>query len=392
MEQHKLRELLDKYLMDDLSPLEKKELAVLSGHPENRLQLELFVEEVMNNPAFATDPGNEWKEKLYDAIGKADHPEEEKVVPMRRNPLLQYAAAVVLIVAGTAVYWLFAKNDREKVQDSAAIVKDANIAPGTNGAILTLADGRKVVLDSAGNGLLATEQGTELLLKEGKLSYHSSTSNTNVTAYNTVSTPNGRQFQLLLPDGSLVWLNAGSSIRFPTSFSSTERVVDISGEVYFEVAKNKEKPFRVNTGNAGSIEVLGTHFNVNAYANEANVKTTLLEGSVKVSTGKQNALLKPGEQAITGQKEGTLKVTTGADMEKIVAWKNGYFNFNETDFKEAMRQLERWYNITVEYDDVVPETRFGGTLNRNLPLPELLHFLEGAGLRFRMEGNRLIVL
>lgn len=387
MQQNKLRELLDKYLTESLSATERKELVELTGVPENRLQLELFVEETMNNPAFITDPRKEAKEKLYASLGNESA--EEKVVPFRRNYFLRYAAAL-LIIAGTAGYFVL-KNNREKVKGYDTLAQGTAITPGTNGAILTLADGRQVILDSAGNGLLTTGEGTELALNNGKLSYLSAPENPSAITYNTVSTPNGRQFQILLPDGSMVWLNAGSSIRFPTSFSATERVVDISGEVYFEVAKNKEKPFKVNTGNA-IIEVLGTHFNVNAYANEAGVKTTLLEGAVKVSAGKESALLKPGDQSMFSYREGTLKVAPGADTEKVMAWKNGYFHFDDTDLREAMRQLERWYDVKVVYNNTNPETRFGGTLNRNMPLPELLRFLEGAGLHFRMEGNKLILL
>jgi hypothetical protein len=269
------------------------------------------------------------------------------------------------------------------------------IPPGKRGAMLTLADGKRVVLDSLGNGLVATQNGTQVILKNGQLTYDRSEKSNGAIAYNIMSTPKGRQFQVRLPDGTQVWLNAASSIKYPTIFAGKERLVEITGEAYFEVTKNAGKPFKVainiNNNDQTIVEVLGTHFDINAYKDEAAVRTTLLEGSVKMIHGTDKVQLQPGQQA---QLRNTEKILVkNADVEKVVAWKNGFFNFEGTGIEEVMRQLSRWYDIDVVYAKGVPDVEFVGKLSKNVPLSDLLNGLEGFGIHFHIEErHKLVVL
>jgi transmembrane sensor len=218
-------------------------------------------------------------------------------------------------------------------------------------------------------------------------------------AYNAISTPKGRQFQLVLPDGTKVWLNAASSLKYPTRFNGKERRVEITGEAYFEVAKNINMPFIATIppqpGGLGgaSVKVLGTHFNINAYANEPSLKTTLLEGSVQVTAGKNGMNLKPGQQAaISNETNHTIQLINGVDVEKVMAWKNGVFNFNEATLQEVMHQLERWYDIEVQYEPGVPQLEFVGKMGRDLSLNNVLRGLELSKVHFRLEGRKLTVM
>lgn len=257
------------------------------------------------------------------------------------------------------------------------------------------------------------------MLQGGGIAYDATAAATGKVAYNTMTTPKGRQFQVTLPDGTKVWLNAASSIRYPTVFNDEERKVEVMGEVYFEVARaissnGEKKPFIVDvlpsTGRDGiqtgtRLEVLGTHFNVNAYNNEVTINTTLLEGSVRVSqsmTAQPAVTLKPGQQAqvynyggvvpIPENRGKVMKVINDADINKIMAWKNGLFNFEGASFAEVMGQLERWYDVEIVYEKTVPDIEFEGKMTRDVPLHDLLKMLERSDIHFRIEGRKLIVL
>lgn len=301
------------------------------------------------------------------------------------------AAAVLLLFATGAYFWI----NSNRPGKQAIVQQPVDIAPGKDGAVLTLADGRQVVLDSLGNGVIAIQNGAQVLLQNGKVVYEAGQASISADQlqFNTMSTPKGRQFQLLLPDGTKVWLNAASSIRYPTFFAGNERRVAVTGEVYFEVTKNKKMPFRVTVNESAGIEVLGTHFNVNAYSNEPELKTTLLEGSVKVSSmgNDQSFILKPGEQAAIHHSQ--LTIHDNIDLDKVMAWKNGLFNFEGVPITEVMKQIERWYDITVVYEKGVPNIEFYGEIGRNLSLAELIVALKDVGVHFRIEeGRRLVVL
>ncbi|HUP14315.1 MAG TPA: FecR domain-containing protein, partial [Niastella sp.] len=316
-----------------------------------------------------------------------------------QKPWLRYAAAI-LIIAGVATYFL--KNEPKKETTVTAAGKQArtDVEPGRDGAILTLANGRQLVLDSLGNGIIATQNGAKVVLSDGALSYDQNGQTTSTIIYNTMRTPRGRQFQLVLPDGTKVWLNAASSIKYPTMFSGNERRVEITGEVYFEVTKNSSMPFKVTipggqganaNGKMGSeITVLGTHFNVNAYDDEAAVKTTLLEGAVSVKSMAEGrrpeslVFLKPGQQAVMAGTNSPLTIHHSPDLSQVMAWKNGLFNFNGYDIKAVMREIGRWYNLDIVYEAEPEPEEVMGELQRNLTLSQVMKILQKIHVKYRI--------
>ena len=285
-----------------------------------------------------------------------------------------------------------------EVEDQKSVMIN-DIEAGENKAILTLGDGSKIILDDAKNGVLANQGGNSVLkAAEGEVIYSflsevkdPQTEDLNAPViYNTIETPKGGKFQIKLPDGSKVWLNAASSLRFPTVFNGSKRQVELKGEAYFEVSPDKSKIFEVNTRNQ-VVQVLGTHFNINAYLDEPTVNTTLLEGSVRVSDLRTNIsqLLKPGEQSQLSEQ---MEVINLKNTNEAVAWKEGYFQFDEADIKTVMRQIERWYDVSVVYEGDLPNYRFGGEIERNLSLLQVLKVLEKTKVHFRLEGREVIVM
>lgn len=311
------------------------------------------------------------------------------------------AAAVLLLSLSTAIFFYASKSPENNVAEQQAIAK--TIAPGGNNAILTLDDGTQISLSDVKSGTLASQSGVEISKsKDGQLIYHlSSVSKPDV--YNTISTPDGGEYQVILPDGTKVWLNAGSSLRFPLTFDHLhERKVELKGEAYFEVAKQLKEgkentqrvPFLVMTPTQ-QIEVQGTHFNVNAYADEPVGRTTLLEGRVKVSKKADptaHVFLKPGEQALLKDKLTVTKV----DTEEVMSWKNGFFRFNESDLKTVMRQASRWYNVDVVYEGNIPEISFTGEVSRKVNAAAFLDMLRYLNVKFKIEKqtntrNKIVV-
>jgi ferric-dicitrate binding protein FerR (iron transport regulator) len=266
------------------------------------------------------------------------------------------------------------------------------VLPGRNTAVLTLGNGQKILLDSAGAGELAVEGNTMLRkLDSGSLSYSVGAGKKEEdVVYNMLTTPRSGQYQLILPDGSHVWLNNVSSIRYPTSFRGSNRTVELIGEGYFEIASHPAQPFIVKV-NGQEVEVLGTSFNIMAYPDEPAVQTTLLTGEVKVEAGSTSVQLHPDEQA-QWSGAGHIKVLTHVPSQEIVSWKNGFFYFGRASLKEVMRQLARWYDVEVRYEGAVPDIEFGGKIDRSLSLDDLLKFLNKNQVHFRLEGRVLIVL
>lgn len=356
------------------------------------------------------------KELLYKNITShigAQEPKAQKtkVIALRRkNSRLVAAAAAVLVMAGAAgYYWLLNKPQTGAAEPVAANTKPKDVPPGKDAAVLTLADGKKIILDSASGTI--TQQGNVTVLNvKGQLSYAATAKEPGncEVVYNTVTTARGNQYQLLLADGSKVWLNSASSLRFPTSFAGKVREVELDGEGYFEVAKNAAKPFHVKT-RTQDIEVLGTHFNVNGYRDEEVIKTTLIEGKVRVKSagsiptadppaGGQafrlpaSVILQPGQQAIASNNSTTIRVTDDIDIDQVMAWKNGWFEFDNTDLKMIMRQVSRWYDVDIIYETKTGNEKYGGRISRNINLSNILKMLESYGLHFRLEGKRLIVM
>jgi transmembrane sensor len=426
-----LTDLLMKHLQGSLSNAEQEQLNQWRSQSErnHRLFESINDEEQLRQLVLAYHQEQEEDNeaiilsKIRERIGVGNSLAPVRSMGMRRRWV--WVAALALLLAGIGGYMYHLLNSKA-VPPPAVAEKPADILPGRDGAILTLADGRKVVLDSLGNGVIATQNGTKLLLQNGALSY-AKDAGSMAPAYNTLTTPKGRQFQLILPDGTKVWLNAASSLRYPTVFSGSERWVEVTGEAYFEVApirfrSGQKMPFIVNIlpplpmnreGGPGGIkiEVLGTQFNVNAYFNEAAVKTTLVEGSLKVvkretGNGKrqpsignpQSAIIKPGQQAVLASNsrftidDSRLMINDHADVDKAIAWKSGFFNFEDARLEEVMRQIERWYDIEVVYEKGVPDIRFGGKMSNDVSLNGLLKSLQGMDVHFRLEGRKLIVL
>lgn len=302
-----------------------------------------------------------------------------------------YAAAAVLIMAvSVTVFQLTSKQaitpDTAKTTDGK---KDAN--PGGNKAVLILADGSQIILDSAANGNLAMQGNANVTKQDGQLIYNGK-GDANQVAYNTISIPKGGQYQLVLADGSKVWMNAASSLRYPAAFTGKERRVELTGEAYFEVAKDKGKPFKVNVAGKGEVEVLGTHFNINAYNDEPAIKTTLLEGVVKFSDINTNRsqLLSPGQQ-VQLKNNGQLSLSNDIDIDEVMAWKNGLFRLNSADIPTLMRQVARWYDLDVAFEGKIPEGHISGTVPRSMSLAKVLEALQMSDIKFRIEGKKMII-
>lgn len=316
---------------------------------------------------------------------------QQDIMPPKRNSraFIRYVtAAAIFIIAGTATYF-YVDQTKISVQNQTNLVTD--IAPGGNKAYLLLSDGKRISLTGAENGTLAVHSGvTVTKTADGQLVYTISGGNEQDDGtYNSIETPNGGHYQVRLPDGTIVWLNAASVLKYPVSFANNkERRVELQGEAYFEVAKDPKKPFLVSS-KGQQVEVLGTHFNINSYANETAMKTTLLEGAVKISEGKQMKILKPGEQAIVANHNLRVKM---ANLEEVMAWKNGYFNFQDAELENVMRQISRWYDVEVEYQGIASSERFNGAISKFKNISQVLKMLASTGVvHFKVEGRRVIV-
>ncbi|MDB5199215.1 MAG: iron dicitrate transport regulator FecR [Chitinophagaceae bacterium] len=392
--------LFSKYIKREISGEELEELLVwMYGIQEDdKDTLSASMQQLWHKAKAGQLPSTADKvnwEQVYKNILSSD--DQAKIISINKKPVIRiwrWAAAVAILIAiSTGGYYLIHQPSEKSI-----VAKKSDdpgkVLPGTHKAILTLADGTKIVLDSAVTGTLAQQGGAKVIkLDSGKLAY---TSNENgEVVYNTISTPRATTYQVILSDGTKVWLNAGSSLRFPTVFSGSERKVELTGEGYFEVAHNTAQPFKVKITTpgkeGGEVEVLGTHFNIMAYPDEEAVKTTLLEGSVKISATNnlQPAFLKPGQQAQLNNSQ--IKVIN-ANTELAVAWVKGYFYFDKADIKTILRQAGRWYDLDIVYEANVPDHLFSGKMERDLTLSGLLRLFKEADINFRLEGKKLIVL
>ncbi|HVU57324.1 MAG TPA: FecR domain-containing protein [Puia sp.] len=398
MSDKRLRYLFHRWFDKTATEDERAELMALVGRTENDDETHALLQEAWEKlgaeeKVFSEGQSQAMLHKILRSEGG-----RTKIGVMRR----WMAAAAVVLLLGALVWLLVVRRSsspqEEKIASSPVIKKNKPIdvpAPNGNNAILTLGDGSTVVLDSAKNGELA-RQGDAQVSKAnaGRLVYNTLGAAPSTIMYNTVSTRRGGQFQIVLPDGSKVWLNTVSSLRFPTAFTGTERVVELKGEAYFEVAKNAALPFVVHVNTTDDkemdVRVLGTEFDVMAYDNEAEIRTTLLEGAVKVMKGDRSKLLAPGQQAKL-DKRGGMSLDENADVELAMAWKNGFTSFKSADIQSIMRQVERWYDIDVVYEGDVPERTFSGGISRDANLSELIRVLETNKIHFKLEGRKLTV-
>ncbi len=377
---------------EDVKRLSEKVVSGTASNEEIQLYIRLCDSYALHEEALNEDLYGD-KEELEKAIKKAIFEKagiEQPVFKMKWFKWVAAASVMLMISTGS----IFIINSRIQKKPVAVIqpkkeefTKD--VIPGQTGAVITLATGQKILLDSTVNGSVAQQGNVSVIKKNGELVYSIDGNNTDVV-YNTMTTPKGRQFSLVLADGSKVWLNAASSITFPTAFTGKERKVTITGEAYFEVAKDAFKPFKVQV-NQMEVEVLGTHFNINGYADEDAIRTTLLEGSVKINTKEGNSFLQPGQQAQL-QKAGRIKLVNNIDLEETVAWKDGNFQFENSDINTVMRQIARWYDVEIEYKGTVNK-HFIGTISRNVNLSQVLTMLQQTGeVKCIIEGKKVIVM
>lgn len=303
------------------------------------------------------------------------------------------ATAACLVLCGSL--YLYVGNNRQDKSTASALSKVQDLAPGGNKATLTLADGRTINLSDANNGELVKQAGVNIVkAANGQLIYNVLKTATTSSTYNTVSTPRGGQYQVVLPDGSRAWLNAASSLRFPSSFKSMKnRKVELSGEAYFEITKDKDHPFIVESKDQ-VVEVLGTHFNISNYAGDEISKTTLLEGSVRIAAVSSNknssSILQPGQQAKISKENIEI---ANVDAEADVAWKNGYFKFTDNRIEDIMRQISRWYNVEVSYEGKASDEVYNGRISRFKNISQVLKMIESAqSVHFKVEGRRITVI
>lgn len=375
-----LDELFEKYVSQAITEAEKQQFFELVREPEYAERLQ----ELMDIHVVQVKTGRYMSDASAQAILEAIfHAEtvKRKVIPMWRK--IAAAAVILFAVAGTAYFMV---NKKTPVLLSQVERFKNDILPGGNKAVLKLADGSIIKLDDAKNGSLAVQGGSNVIKKDGILVYERGQS----VVYNDMITPATGQYQLMLADGTKVWLDALSSIHFPTSFHGGNREVEITGQAYFEVAKNPSQPFRVKVKDQ-VVEVLGTHFNINAYDNEKMVKTTLVEGAVKIINKGNKLVLKPGQQSQADQ-TGNLKLFNNPDIDETLAWKNGTFHYNGASIESIMRQIARWYGVDIVYEDQIAG-QFVADIPREVPVSELLKYLEGTDhVHFKIEGKTITVM
>jgi transmembrane sensor len=411
MNEAQFKILLERYLKDILSVEELPAFIEYLRYYSNTGQLQQAIEQALtdNNFRGISDPSR--TEIIFQKILQQAAASGSIAMPVKpvyeirhtrdRSRVVRWlTAAAVMVAVFTGTYLILQKKKSASElashsQTTQPLANDA--APGTNKAVLKLADGSEIMLDDTGMGMITQQGNTKVFkLENGELSYKAGPGSESEIVYNTLSTPRGGQYQLVLPDGSKVWLNASSSLRYPAFFGGKERIVELTGEAYFEVANNSKMPFMVYVNNL-KVEVLGTHFNIMSYDNEKTVNTTLLEGSVKLSSTasdkipEQGIKLRPGQQA-TLDKNISLMNVHEADVESAIAWKNGMFQFKSDDIQTIMRQVERWYDVDVNYAGKIPEGHYSGTIERNNKLSIVLEILEESGLKFKIEGKMLTIL
>lgn len=378
--------LFQRWFDGQATPAESEELMDLLEHADTDQELPPLLKAAWNDLKAGQVYSTQKKDEMVDKILRKS-PAQARIRPLRSR-YWWWAAALLCLIAGAAL-WRTTPPPKKQTLAKVNIVNDA--VPGRQGAILTLANGKNIVLDSIGNGIIGNQNGTQLRLNNGSLHYDAA--GAAGISYNTITTPRGRKFQLVLPDNTKVWLNAGSSLRYPTAFKGTERMVEVTGEAYFEITKDAARPFSVHVNDHMQVKVLGTSFNVNAYPDEASINTTLLEGSVIVETaGGRKLQISPGQQANI-LPDASIRLEKDVNTNQVIAWKDGYFNFEGASLEQVMRQLARWYDIEVIYEGKIPDIAFEGELPTSLQLSQVLKILNRVEVRYRIEeGKRLIIL
>ena len=385
----RIAELNFKYWQGTISPEELRELELFnksSSINEEAFEMRISEKSVLENLALVEEGNRDSVESRHRV--EEEYLKEKRVVNRRRIWRVSTAAAAVLAIVALGYVYL----ERQESRNQPVAISSQSpgeLLPGKDKAILTLAGGQSLVLEKGVERDLALQGNAKISeSSNGQLHYSPfSTKEPNVT-FNTLTTPRGGEFEVVLSDGTRVWLNSASSIKYPTNFKGPEREVELEGEAYFEVAKNDKMPFHVKTRNQ-EVKVLGTHFNIMAYADEPVIKTTLLEGSVRISTEGAQTLLLPGEQAIIGKK---IAVDKHANLEEAIAWKNHVFEFNSADIKTVMRAISRWYDVDIRFQgDSVNNEKLTAIISRDSNASELLKILSTSGIHFKVDGRSIIV-
>jgi len=403
MQQDRLKRLLSQYFNNSITSADCIELLKYldSADPaelDSLVHIELSALE--NGPEFKGPQSQEVLDRIrvdgrFNDVSEDRGADEPKVIKFYGRRFVQIAAAVLIFLTTGLIVFNIRKT--RTIDDIPKNNKRSLIVPGDNKATLTVSGGKTIVLDNAADGLLATTSAGEVVkTQNGQVAYKAgasakATGTLVAVEWNTLTTPRGGEYQLVLPDGTKVWLDAASSINYPVAFAGNSRRVRLTGQAYFEVAKNKEKPFYVDA-NQAEVRVLGTHFNISAYQDDPENTTTLLEGSVQIAKNGKSALLKPGQQAaIAGGSDDI--VISEANIDDVMAWKNGYFIFNDDDIRGIMRKVSRWYDVDVDYQGDFTSRHFGGTFYRSKGINELLNHLERIGkLHFKVSGRRVTVM
>jgi len=423
---HDIKKLWQLYITNEATPEQVKQLYDLVKEEGRDEENQAIIEEYLAQIPFSSSIDSTSKDAVIRYMGKVRpelkmflrHSEDAKKstntvhrVHFLRRGFFRYAAAAILVFGAAAYLWTNKKPPQTIVNNTKPLQTD--IAPGNNRAILTLANGQQIILDST-QGNIAKQGSQTLINLAGKLKYEGVGT---TDAFNTISTPKGGQYQIVLPDGSRVWLNAASSIKFPTAFTSSTRNVEMTGEAYMEIVKNPKQPFVVKA-NGVEIQVLGTIFNLNAYADESAIKTTLISGSVNVKVhtaaeplsslradkldgrAKSSVILKPGQQAVVmslsqrsvSDSSNVITVSSNINIDQVMAWKNGWFDFNGANLYDVMRQLERWYDIKVKYEGNIHDVVFEGKMDRGVPLSGVLEvFSLDFQIKTKLDGRTLII-
>lgn len=380
--QNELRSLFDKYLRRQCSEEELRQLMSYAEEDGLRPVWEELLLQV-DAPVANETQYQPQLDEIYAQIILASKPR-----PVIRRYWWAAAAAVLLLIAAGTFFW---PRNITTAPQTAQRQQQPDVQPGTNKALLTLADGSVITLDSTGRQTI--QQGASSISQRGGQLVYNVNGEASTLAYNTLRTPRGGEFRITLPDGTNVWLNAASSLRYPTAFTGKERIVEITGEAYFEVAKNAVMPFLVKVGEKAAIEVLGTSFNVNAYDDEPTIKTTLVQGAVNVRSSGQHMLMAPGQQVeLTAQ--GNLRTVTDASVAQATAWKEGFFSFQKADLLSVLRPLARWYDLEITFEgNNIGFGEYTGDIDKSLTLDQVLKGLAKNRLRYKIEnGRKLIIL
>jgi transmembrane sensor len=399
LENHRLQFLLKSLVDNTISKEELDELAEMLNQSGDNADVHSEMKSIWEEMDSSNDNLNE---DLYASIVsnprflKSTEKKKTKILGLNRNNL-NYAAAILLVCSFGLGLFIYNNKTSESDTKYYASNSDHKKAYNTEHVVLTLSNGKKIILDQTVNGQITEDNNTVISkVNGGQVVYNLSDLNMGNSVdgklvYNTISTPVGKNYQLILADGTKVWLNAMSSLKFPVTFTDKERNVELIGEGYFEVARDKAKPFMVAAKNM-KIQVLGTHFNVSAYPEDNLVEASLIEGAIKADNGTSSILLKPGQQGILRNGSAQIKMQS-FNSEEVTDWKNGYFIFRNEPIDEIMKKISRWYNIDVKYQGVMSEEAFGGKYLKSNPLSELLSSLELTGtVKFKIDGRRVTVM